>query len=216
MTGSDYEQQNVHDVYEKIAQHFSNTRYKPWSRVESFLNALPAGSIGCDVGAGNGKYMRYPHLEFIGCDRSLELCKIAAKERCEGKSPDVLRCDGLSLPFRPVMDFAISIAVIHHFSIEERRIEAVRAVLDVLKPDGVALIYVWALEQAKSRRGWSEGADQDQMVPWKDNKDPSNVQYRYYHLYKKGELEQNVKAAGGEIIDSGYEKDNWWCVCRRS
>ena len=28
------EKEHVYDVYEKIAPHFSNTRYKPWPRVE--------------------------------------------------------------------------------------------------------------------------------------------------------------------------------------
>ena len=38
------EQQYVHDVYEKIAQHFSSTRYKPWPVVEEFLKELEIGS----------------------------------------------------------------------------------------------------------------------------------------------------------------------------
>ena len=51
------EKEHVYDVYEKIAPHFSNTRYKPWPRVEQFLNSLPQGSIVLDVGCGNGKYL---------------------------------------------------------------------------------------------------------------------------------------------------------------
>jgi tRNA (uracil-5-)-methyltransferase TRM9 len=35
---------------------------------------------------------------------------------------------------------------------------------------------------------------------------------RYYHLYRKGELEEDVLAAGGVVITSGYERDNWWAV----
>ena len=63
-------------------------------------------------------------------------------------------------------DFAISIAVVHHLSTPERRIEAVRSILETQKPDGRALVYVWALEQASSRRGWTENDEQDVMVPW--------------------------------------------------
>jgi tRNA (uracil-5-)-methyltransferase TRM9 len=161
---------------------------------------------------------------------------------------------------------------------------------------GKVLLYVWALEQKGSRRGWHEGNEQDVMVPWvrqrgtksvknnterkqsssrgtivtpgqtdtdlntsetrrmserletsdeplspqtlhvrgtdglrddagaqlsrraTTNKDEADTQpeettfQRYYHLYKKGELEDDIRAAGGFVIDCGYEKDNWWAV----
>ena len=35
---------------------------------------------------------------------------------------------------------------------------------------------------------------------------------RYYHLYRKGELEADIKQAGGMVLESGYEKDNWWAI----
>jgi tRNA (uracil-5-)-methyltransferase TRM9 len=155
--------------------------------------------------------------------------------------------DNLSLPHPPgTFDFAISIAVIHHLSTPTRRVEAVKAVLDILrKPSsssaqggGKALIYVWALEQKDSRRGWDEGHEQDVMVPWvlKQKKEKKARQrkvdgagngdadqeeekasddktfLRYYHLYKKGELEQDIVEAGGVVLESGYEKDNWWAI----
>ena len=105
------------------------------------------------------------------------------------------------------------------------------------------MIYVWALEQKESRRGWDEEHDQDVMVPWvmKGKKDKSQklkrgerqavaedgrenrtsqpaedkTFLRYYHLYRKGELESDVKEAGGEVVESGYEKDNWWAIVIR-
>lgn len=138
--------------------------------------------------------------------------------------------------------------MVHHLSTPERRVEAVKAILDTLKPGGKALIYVWALEQRESRRGWDEGGEQDVMVPWvmkmgatgekkkkgkkkagkgqtgeeqegKKEEEPetkpqpeSKTFLRYYHLYKKGELEHDISEAGGEVVEAGYEKDNWWAV----
>jgi hypothetical protein len=32
-TATNMEKEHVYDVYEKIAPHFSNTRYKPWPKV---------------------------------------------------------------------------------------------------------------------------------------------------------------------------------------
>jgi len=92
------------------------------------------------------------------------------------------------------------------------------------KGDGKALVYVWALEQKGSRRGWDEGGEQDVMVPWvmkvgKKNggsDGPSEKTFqRYYHLYRKGELEEDIMAVGGKILEVGYEKDNWWAICSR-
>ena len=38
------------------------------------------------------------------------------------------------------------------------------------------------------------------------------VKQRYYHLYKKGELEADVEVAGGKVVESGYSKDNWYSI----
>jgi tRNA (uracil-5-)-methyltransferase TRM9 len=176
--------------------------------------------------------------------RSTNLTKIASQHHPHS----ALVADNLSLPHPPgTFDFAISIAVIHHLSTPARRIEAVKAVLEILRQPskstaqdgGKALIYVWALEQKDSRRGWDEGHEQDVMVPWvlkqkKEKKvkqkkgDATNGEVadeqeaekasgdktflRYYHLYKKGELEDDIKEAGGVVLESGYEKDNWWAI----
>ncbi|KAH0625143.1 hypothetical protein JD844_033293 [Phrynosoma platyrhinos] len=51
------EKKYVHDVYEEIALHFSNTRHSPWPRVVQFIRALPHGAVVADVGCGNGKYL---------------------------------------------------------------------------------------------------------------------------------------------------------------
>jgi tRNA (uracil-5-)-methyltransferase TRM9 len=77
-----YEQKNVHEVYQQIAQHFSATRYKvclsdcmqqhlklivsqPWPIVERFLQDLAPGSVGLDVGCGNGKNLMVNRDVFI-------------------------------------------------------------------------------------------------------------------------------------------------------
>jgi len=225
----DYEAEHVHEVYEQIASHFSQTRYKPWPIVNDFLLGLTPGSIGLDVGCGNGKYLTVNKDVFIiGSDHSTNLTKIAKQHQPH----DALVADNLSLPHAGGadggrFDFAISIAVIHHLSTPARRIEAVQAILECLKPGGQALLYVWALEQKNSRRGWDEGHEQDVMVPWvmrTAKKKLDNGEYteatettyqRYYHLYRSGELEKDIDLAGGKVVKSGYEKDNWWAIASR-
>lgn len=133
--------------------------------------------------------------------------------------------DLLDLPHpEGVFDFAISIAVIHHLSTESRRVAGVRAVLATLKPGlGEALIFVWALEQGGSRRGWDVGDEQDVLVPWVmkggvglgGGEAEEKTFQRYYHLSREGELEELVKQAGGVVVRGGYERDNWWVVAKR-
>ena len=115
-------------------------------------------------------------------------------------------------------DFALSVAAIHHLSTSERRVQGVKSLLSTLQPQGQVLVYVWALEQETSRRGWSESDDQDVMVPWvmRSGAHDDRVFHRYYHLYRRGELEADVAAAGGQVVAAGYEKDNWWIIAQPS
>lgn len=361
-----YEETHVHDVYEAIAPHFSATRHKPWPFVSSFLASRPPGSIGLDVGCGNGKNMGVNRdVVMLGCDRSAALVALARDMWCTGgrgankddghdgriAGADVAVADGLQLPFREAsVDFVICIAVIHHMSTRERRVEAIKRLLwcirrkdpltdahspldDAKKRGGQVLVYVWALEQSSSRRGWDKDSEQDLLVPWvmkapqqkktksvqppksRKNKqgsssataghqeedaaatcgingsggeggehmqgrrqqsrgshgeegrattaadadadlitaaatsEPSRKQstgdnaektsggetssvgqqqqqgqgqgqvkdkdqtfHRFYHLYKEGELEEDIVAAGGQVLQSGYERDNWWAI----
>ncbi|KAL8760637.1 MAG: hypothetical protein Q9184_003197 [Pyrenodesmia sp. 2 TL-2023] len=209
---------------------------KPWPIVERFLQTLPAGSIGLDIGCGNGKYLTVnPHIFIVASDRSENLVKIANQHQPHAS----VVADNLLLPHPSgSFDFAISIAVVHHLSTRARRVQAVAAMLESLRrtnwmgkgrqpssgdPGGKALIYVWALEQKSSRRGWDEGDEQDVMVPWvmkSNSRDGGSKEAktfnRYYHLYRQGELEEDIIEAGGSIIKSGYEKDNWWAIAVRS
>lgn len=208
-----------------------------------------------DIGCGNGKYLLVnPDVFIVGSDRSPSLIKFASAHQPHA----AVVADILDLPHQTgAFDFAISIAVVHHLSTPERRIEAVQAILETLKPGGRALIYVWALEQKDSRRGWDEGHEQDVMVPWvmhqpkpkqskkrvkkKDTDDATKTNdgtvkaseeqatednelaepagdrtfHRYYHLYRKGELESDFDLAGGTVVEAGYEKDNWWAIAER-
>lgn len=117
------ERENVHEVYEHIADHFSGTRYKGWPLVDDFLNNLPLGSLVADVGCGNGKYLHVnsKNIAMIGCDRSTQLIGI-----CGTRGLEAFVCDGLSVPFKEAsFDAVISVAVIHHFSTPERRLQSI-------------------------------------------------------------------------------------------
>jgi tRNA (uracil-5-)-methyltransferase TRM9 len=162
----------------------------------------------------------------VASDRSENLARIARQHQPHS----TIVADILSLPHPDAFfDFAISIAVIHHLSTPDRRVQAIHEILQKLRPasgdvpGGRALVYVWALEQRSSRRGWDKGDDQDIMVPWVLKTPQSattpdaqpKVFHRYYHLYESAELERDVEKAGGRVLESGYDRDNWWAIATR-
>ncbi|XP_054719529.1 alkylated DNA repair protein alkB homolog 8-like isoform X2 [Uloborus diversus] len=138
------ESKYVQKVYEDIADHFNDTRYKPWPKVQSFLSNISPGSLILDIGCGNGKNLGLSKSCFeIGCDASSKLAQVCALRKSE-----VLIADCLKLPFRDnCADVIICIAVIHHLSTKARRAKAIEEILRVLCPGGKALLYVWAFEQ---------------------------------------------------------------------
>ncbi|KAI8591970.1 S-adenosyl-L-methionine-dependent methyltransferase [Geranomyces variabilis] len=205
---------HVHNVYNIIAPHFSATRYKPWPIVDNFLRGLNKGSIGADVGCGNGKYLGVnPDVFTVGSDRSDKLIDIVRERGFEA-----MVCDNLRLPYRDscfvmttssfdwryklqltdltriLQDFITSIAVIHHMSSPERRLMAVNELIRVLKPGGRVLIFVWAFEQeSRSKRRFSE---QDVFVPWKMPK----------AIYGPASPQLNTAVAedGGDVVYQRY------------
>ena len=203
------EEINVKDVYNKIAKEFSNTRYRPWTCVESFLDKVEIGCKIGDIGCGNGKNMKYRvDCENYGCDFSEELVKI-----CKGDGLDVVYGDILSVPFEDKQfDYTICIAVIHHLSTPEKRKKAIDEVIRVTKKGGRILLLVWALEQPENSRRKFE--KQDNMVTWKSKKGDLMGE-RYYYVFKKDELE-NLINDSVTIVESFYELGNWGVVLEKN
>ncbi|OQR67653.1 alkylated DNA repair protein alkB8-like [Tropilaelaps mercedesae] len=143
------EEMHVHEVYDDIAKHFSETRYRQWPRVAEFLHALPKGAFVADFGCGNGKNMRVegrPDLAFFGSDRSIGLLEI-----CRQRKLEVARIDCVQLPIREgVFDAAICIAVLHHLANLARRRQSLWQLIQAVRSGGKILVYVWAKEQRYS------------------------------------------------------------------
>jgi len=179
-----HEDIHVHEVYDRIASHFSSTRYKPWPIITQFLSRLPTGWVGLDSGTGNGKYLPLPldrpgGLWTIGLDRSRNLLHIARNAGGGEVVREVVWGDVLGYGWRGgVFDYAISIATIHHLATHERRKLAMKRLIQcVSSTHGRILVYVWAIEQDEfSKRrlptdrqettGAGSRAGQDVFVPW--------------------------------------------------
>lgn len=200
----EYEKKYVHDTYNVIATHFSMTRHKPWPQVKKFLESLSNDSIMIDVGCGNGKNLGISPGVSLGCDICPNLLDIARK-----RGYNVTLCDALKLPYKDnFADAVISIAVIHHFTSEERRICAIKEMLRILKPNGKLLIYVWANNDGEMKD------KNDCFVRW-SNLDNVNHN-RYYHFFNEGELEKLCSHLDNCIIEKSYfDKENWAVILKK-
>jgi alkylated DNA repair protein alkB family protein 8 len=217
-----FSKQFVFDVYDKIAPHFSHTRYKKWPKVEEFVSNLPQGSFLMDAGCGNGKNLvNVPHVVRYGSDRSFPFCEIARdKADCEALQADIARDIGKS--FRVgIFDATIAIAVIHHIPDVPGRIAALREIHRLLRRGGSALIYVWAMEQKKGTIGARSFESQDIFVPWNLQSAYLKPEHgvpegqivplqRYYHVFTEEEFRDLLNQVPEfEIKDLYYDNNNW-------
>lgn len=189
----------VVDAYNRISTSFDRTRHTPWKSVIEFIKSLPRETILFEAGCGNGKnLMLHSKENSYGIDVSESLVSI-----CREKGLNVGVADICNIPvWSNTFDASISIAVIHHLSTEERRIKAVKEIVRVTKPEGKILIEVWAHEKNFPEK------DQDRSVLWK-NEDGTKCCDRYYHFFKREEIESICKKGGIKIELIKEEMGNW-------
>ena len=210
------EQEKVHNIYDIISKHFSTTRKIIWPKVEDFINTFKSNSLILDIGCGNGKNMgSREDCIYIGLDACENLMKQAKlKSNC---SYIVGNC--INLPFESnSFHYAMSIAIIHHLSTESRRLQAIQEINRILKKDGEALIYVWAYEQPRFENEKSQDVNVKWMLQKKysEKKENDEIFYRYYHLFKKNELENLIyQVKELKIIENGNQCNNWYCIVKK-
>ncbi|KAL7066591.1 hypothetical protein ACR3K2_29460 [Cryptosporidium serpentis] len=181
------ESKYVHNVYETMADHFSHTRSIPWPKVKKFLTLFPPGSIILDVGCGNGRYLECTkNLDIfsIGIDRCKTLIEIA-KTKNSSSALFIDDCTQLNIRSH-IFDGIICIAVIHHLSNSERRIQAVSELIRCAKKSGgKILIYVWSWNQVAGTVGVRAITSKDSLVPWHFQKKYSKLGNEKYNEYVK-------------------------------
>ena len=204
------EMDNIEMVYNMIAGDFDNTRYKAWPSIADFIDTFSLDHNNADIGCGNGKNMLYKKdLKFRGIDISDEFVKI-----CKNKFLDVTKGNILSINFATEeFDNVICIAVIHHLEKQSDRIKAIQEIHRICKNGGNFMIYVWAFEQPLTQK--RHFATQDELVPYK--KINGDIFNRYYHLYVKNELENEITMSQIKFkeIFSGYERGNWYVKIKK-
>ncbi len=202
---------NIELIYDLIADEFDKTRVRQWPCVISFLNSFPSNASILDIGCGNGKYLNYRNndLKMKGIDISMKLVEI-----CKNKGFDVIKASMTDIPYADnTFDGIICIASYHHLDNDIDRQKTLNEIHRILKNEGVALIEVWGKEQTKenANKNALNFKNKSNLVKWTSIK-TGEVYYRYYNIYSKGELEEEITRLKPEfkIIESGYEKGNYY------
>ena len=199
-------------AYDAIAEEYDAARPRPWPETLTFEAALPRASRILDLGCGGGRnlaFLRTHGHAVVGLDASRGVLRRSAAK--VGASGLVLG-DLVGLPFRDrAFDAVHCMATLHHLPSEDERRQTVLEVARVLRPGGLVLFGVWALEADRFRAILEEqgrrvdGRAADVRVPWR--RSDGLVVQRFYHLFHAGELEGLI-AANLAVERAWREGDN--------
>jgi len=212
-------------TYEEMAEGFDERRQMPWDDVCDFERALDRQSMILEVGCGTGRnavhFASMGH-RVVAMDISLGMLRLAVK-RIRGRglssSAHFFQGDASSLPLKDeTVSACVYVAALHHLPTRQERVDSLREVARCLRPDGRAIVSVWAFEQKRFKKtlvehtGRSKGFG-DILVPIR-LKDGRVVQ-RFYHLFMAGELEELVTESDLEIERHFKSHDNYFVVAVR-
>ena len=187
----DIEQEFVLDVYDNIAEHFSDTRYCIWDFVKNFLDKQVSSQKGIEIGCGNGKHLCIRNdLDIIGIDSCEKFVDI-----CTKKNIRVFQQNCCNLTFTDnSFDYAMSVAVFHHLSTDIRRYNALKEMIRILKPGGKGMISVWSLEQTNRNNNMKKRlfVPGDNYVPWMRKKD-KKIFKRYYYIFNESMFKKYIE-----------------------
>ena len=202
----------VKEDYDKIAEDFSRTRSYLPPDILYFKPFIKKGDKILDLGCGNGRLFEIVNgAEYIGVDISEKMIQVAKKRYPQAQ---FLVTSPLSLPFSEnTFDKVFCLSVLHHIPSSQLRVQFLREIKRVLKPQGLLFITVWNLWHKPSIKklllkytllkliGKSKLDFFDIFLPWRDSKGEVVVT-RYIHVFRKNELEKLLKKAKFTIKES--------------
>lgn len=202
------------ELYDAIAQSYAYTRRRLWAPVNK---VLPAGKV-LDIGSGPGLYAvniasRFS-IDVVCMDISigmLEATRRHARNQAIYPLIHLVVADLEYTPFRNRgFDAILCIATIHHLPSRKSRVNGLKEIARILKPNGKALVTAWHLLQLRNLarvliniptsilRGKPIG---DVYVAWRYR---GAIGKRFYHLYTLKELRDDAINAGLSVIEEGY------------
>jgi SAM-dependent methyltransferase len=210
------------EFYTRFGDSFSATRHRIQPGVRRVLETLRGDEDILDLGCGNGWFARElarrgHRGSYLGLDFSLPLLQEAESQ--PGQFPvrfvevDLTKLsvvsDQLSVADR--WSLITAFAVLHHIPSYETRLNVIRTVHQLLKPDGLFIHSNWQFlnsEKLKARiQPWEvvsvSGSDVDAgdyLLDWRSG----GKGLRYIHHFSEGELWEMAKISGFQVRETFY------------
>lgn len=232
--------------YDRIADHFSQTRLQPWPEFSLLEPLIQPDAEVLDVGCGNGRLAEFTKkikpplsegaalqssnerrrarsIKYTGTDLSGGLLSHAQK-----LYPDdtFVQASMLNLPFPDhQFDVVVCVAALLHIPSEQYRIQALREMYRVAKPGATLFMVNWNLYQdalpdyftATQQEFGEQWEAGDALIPWK-NPQGEILAQRYYHGFTINELNTICETAGWKVERSelGETTYNIVTVCKKN
>lgn len=213
-TDADPSAATVAATYDRIADHFAETRAHPWPEVVSFLTDR-AGEVGLDLGSANGR-----HAELLAeradrvfaVDVSRELLSTArerATEREYAAELATIAGDAAAIPLSSdSVDLAVYVATLHHLTSRASRVASLSELARVLSPDGKALVSAWSTAHDRFDRAAGFDTEVDWTLPG------GETVPRFYHIYAPEEFRDDVRDSNLELVSFELSSGNCYAVVR--
>lgn len=197
--------------WNKIANSFDKTRRKPWDICINFIKSMENKKVILDIGCGNGRHL-IPCSKIIGNCIGLDLSKNLlhiTKEKIIQNNIKNVNLIHSNCKYLPIKDNSVNavlyIATLHNIYGRNNRIKSLIEINRILKDDGRALISVWSRWQDKYRNYFFNRYLHNKnrrkfgniILYWKS--EGLNTP-RFYHLYSKIELINDISRSGLKII----------------
>ena len=200
----------VRETYDRIAEHFAQTRAYAWPDVEQFIENSSHSPVALDLGCGNGRHAELlaETAETVVCADLSEEVLGTARDRIESDTPAYLvQADAATLPFRRAsVDLVVYIAALHHLPTRALRIRSLNELARVLTPTGRALISVWSTEHSSFDA--TDGFDT--TINW--TLPDGEIVERFYHIYDPAEFDHDVRESALSVRDVFVNEGNSYAV----
>ena len=192
-----------HKFYNKFGDEFSATRWRLQNGVKKILETIKEDDTVLDLGCGNGLFLqtlskRGHNASLLGVDFSLPLLRDAdSSGGVEFQEIDLTKLSafGNQLTVNGQWAIVTMFATLHHIPSNEIRIDILRTVKKLLKPDGKFILSNWQFlnsEKLKSRiQSWEkvnlskDDVDKDDyLLDWRSGGEG----LRYAHHFSREEL----------------------------
>lgn len=210
------------EFYTRFGDSFSSTRHRIQPGVRRVIESLHGDENILDLGCGNGWFARElaerGHKgSYLGVDFSLPLLRDAESLPGDFSAKfmqvDLTKLSAMSdqLLANDQWSLVTAFAVMHHIPSCEIRLDILRTVQQLLKPDGLFIHSNWQFLNSKkltSRiQDWSKAGlssddvdANDYLLDWRSGGEG----LRYVHHYDEGELQELATTTGFRIEDVFY------------